>query len=57
MSPGGVYVVALPAAHSDGANLQPASRFRLNNTQFQSSFPETFADGLGLLWDWNAAVV
>jgi len=57
MIPGGVYLVAFPAAQGDSANPQSSSRFQLNNAQFQSSLSEAFTDSLWFLWDRNTAVV
>src|SRR5437773_5686481 len=54
---GWIHVVAFPAAQGDGANLQSASGFRLEDSQLEATATKVAANGVWSFRNWNAAVV
>ena len=57
MRPGWIHVVAFPAAQGDGANLQSASGFRLEDFQLEATATKVAANGVWFFWNRNTAVV
>jgi hypothetical protein len=51
------HLIAFPTAQRYRANPQPASSFRLKDSQLETAPPEMAADGGRFLWDLYATVV